>query len=104
MLSLKKLLYKMLTYSKGYAVSASVSWNVTFTGTYTTTELSIASAVPSGYKPIAVIGEATGANDVYFYQVGIVSETNKTAVVQLKRTTTGAVSCTPRVRVISVRA
>ena len=105
-LIMKEVIAKVLSWLKDPIVAKEMvlsSIGISANATYTSTSISIASVVPSGYTPIAVALKATGSNAVYCYQCGLWSASGKTAVLQLKNTASSAVSVIPIFVVISVK-
>lgn len=81
-----------------------VSVSLTANGTYTNDSIDISSAVPSGYSPIALYARATGSNALYVYQADIANMANRTAVLQLKNTSSSPVTASAMLIVLSAKA
>ena len=103
MLNVKKLLTKVASWLDTPIKSTSISLggiSITANGTYTNTAVDVSSAIPSGYKMIAVLPKASGTNTCYFYQCGMISAT--TAVVQI-RNISSAATINPMLEILSVK-
>lgn len=114
MLNLKKVLTKILVETASlktkttnfvYVSNFTLSGiDISANGTYTNTEVSIASAVPAGYTPFLVMCGATGANDVVAYHCRLGSASSKTAVLQLRSFRSTAMQVSPIIVVLSIKA
>ena len=103
MLNVKKLLTKVTSWLDTPIKITSITLggiSITANGTYTNTAVDVSSAIPSGYKMIAVLPKASGTNTCYFYHCGVTDAT--TAVIQI-RNISSAGTIYPILDIVSIK-
>ena len=69
--------------------------------TYTTTTLSVAHMVPSGYRAIAILPRASGSYMWYFYQTGY---GNGNVVLQIRSIAGSSITARPVIDIVCIKA